>query len=80
MQAHALVGAVAVLAGAAIQAGLGVTLVDIMLAVTASEAWWAYAGEGVDAVHAGASIEAGAVEKKKDPNKQELVEIYFTAF
>lgn len=39
MWAGALVGAVAVLAGAAIQAGFRVALVDVMLAVATSEAW-----------------------------------------
>lgn len=38
MWAGALVGAIAVLAGAAIQTGFGVTLVDVMLAVAPSEA------------------------------------------
>lgn len=38
MWAGALVGAVAVVAGAAIQTGFGVTLVDIMLAVAPGEA------------------------------------------
>lgn len=38
MWAGALIGAVAVLAGATIQTGFGVTLVDVMLAVAPSEA------------------------------------------
>lgn len=38
MWASALVGAVAVLAGAAVQAGFGVALVDVMLAVDTDEA------------------------------------------
>lgn len=41
MQAGALVGAVAILAGAPIQAGFGVALVDIVLAVVTSEPRWA---------------------------------------
>ena len=58
--AAALVGTVAVLAGAAVQAGPRVTLVVIVLAVAAGEAGWTQAGEGVDAVHAGTTVEAGA--------------------
>lgn len=60
LRAGALVGAVAVLAGATVQAGPGVALVDVVLAVAACEAGWTQAGEGVDAIHAGAAIEAGA--------------------
>lgn len=56
----ALVRPVAVLARAPVQARLGVTLVDVMLAVAAREAGQAHAGEGVDAVHTGPTIEAGA--------------------
>ena len=59
MGASTLVGAIAVLTGAPIQTGLGVALIDVMLAVAASEAWWAQAGEGVDSIHTCASIEAG---------------------
>lgn len=40
MWASTLVGAVAVLAGATVLAGFGVTLIDIMLAVAPSEARW----------------------------------------
>jgi len=58
--AGALVGAVAVLAGASVHAGLGVAFVDVVLAVAAREAGQTAAGEGVDAVHAGAAVEAGA--------------------
>lgn len=39
MWAGALVGAVTVLAGAAVHAGFGVALIDVMLAVATSEAW-----------------------------------------
>lgn len=60
LRAGALVGAVAVVAGAAVQTGPRVTLVDVVLAVAAREAGWTQAGEGVDAVHAGTAVEAGA--------------------
>lgn len=56
----ALVRPVAVLTRAPVQAGLGVTLVDVVLTVAAGEAGWTEAGEGVDAIHAGPPIEAGA--------------------
>ena len=62
MRAGALVGAVAVLAGASVQTGFGVALVDVVLAVAAHEAGGAPTREGVDAVHAGAAVEAGAAE------------------
>lgn len=42
------------------QAGPRVALVDVMLAVAAREARRTQAGEGVDTVHTGAAIEAGA--------------------
>lgn len=58
--AGTLVGPVTVLAGAPVQAGPRVALVDIVLAVAAREARRTQAGEGVDAVHTGAPIEAGA--------------------
>lgn len=41
VRAGALVGAVAVLAGATVHTRLGVTLVDVMLTVVPGEAWWA---------------------------------------
>lgn len=41
MWAGAFVGAVAVLTGAAVQAGFGVALVDVMLTVDTDEARWA---------------------------------------
>lgn len=63
--AGALVGPVAVLAGAPVQAGFGVALVDVVLAVDTREARRAHAGEGVDSVHTGAAVEAGAVEQRK---------------
>lgn len=56
----ALVRPIAVLTRAPVQAGLGVTLVDVVLTVAAREAGWTEAGEGVDAIHAGPPIEAGA--------------------
>ena len=58
--AGALVGPVAVLAGAAVQAGPRITLVDVVLAVAAREARRTETGEGADAVHAGAAVETGA--------------------
>lgn len=64
MQAGALVSAVAVVARAAVLAGFGIALVDVMLAVVSREARRAQTREGVDAVHAGAAVEAGAAEKK----------------
>lgn len=54
-------GLQAVLAHAAVQAGFGVTLVDLVLAVGSSEAGAAGTGVAVDLVDAGAPIEAGAV-------------------
>lgn len=66
MRAGALVGAVAVLAGAAVQAGFGVALVDVMLTVVPGEARQAQAREGVDAVHTGAAVEAGAEGRRKN--------------
>lgn len=57
---RALICSVTVETCAAIEAGLGVTLVDVILAVAASESRQTEAGEGVDAVHTGATVEAGA--------------------
>lgn len=70
MQTGALVCAITVLTCAAVQTGFGVALVDVMLAVAASEARRTQTGEGVDAVYASSSIKTGA-EKEKEP---ELVE------
>lgn len=64
--AGALVRAIAVLAGAAIQAGFGVALIDVVLAVAPGETRRAQTREGVDAVHTGAAVEAGAAEKNKN--------------
>lgn len=63
MQAGALVSAVAVVACAAVLAGFGITLVDVMLAIVARESRRAQTREGVDAIHAGAAVEAGAAGK-----------------
>ena len=60
MLTGALVRPVAVLAGASVDAGFGVALVDVVLAVAPGEARQTQAGEGVDAVHTGAAVEAGA--------------------
>lgn len=64
---RALICSVTVKTCAAIEAGLGVTLVDVILAVAASESRQTEAGEGVDAVHTGATVEAGA-EASQDIN------------
>lgn len=56
----ALVRPIAVLTRASVQAWLGVTLINVMLAVAAREAGWTDAGEGVDAIHTGPTVEAGA--------------------
>lgn len=64
MWAGALVSAVAVVAGAAVQAGSGVALVDVVLAVAPREARRTQTREGVDAVHTGATVEAGAAGKQ----------------
>lgn len=61
----ALVCPVTVKTRAAVEAGLGVTLVDVVLAVAAGEARQAETGEGVDAIHTGAAVEAGAEIDKK---------------
>lgn len=60
LRAGALVGPVAVLAGATVQAGPRVALVDVVLTVAAREARRTQAGEGVDAIHTGAAIKARA--------------------
>lgn len=60
LRAGALVSPVAVLARPPIQAGPGVTLVDVVLTINAGEARRADTGEGVDAIHTGGPIEAGA--------------------
>lgn len=61
-----LVCPVAVLTGATILAGPGVTFIDVMLAVYAHETRWAHTGEGVDAILASATIEAGAEKEKEE--------------
>ena len=65
MGTGALVGSVAVQAGPPVDAGLGVALVDVMLAVDAGETRETQAGEGIDPVHAGATIEAGTRETQE---------------
>lgn len=70
VRAGASVVAVAVVAGAAVLARLGVALVDVVLAVAACESRRAQTRESVDAVHAGATVEAGAAGTL-------LVEIFF---
>lgn len=61
----ALICPITVKTRAAVEAGLGVTLVDVVLAVAAGEPRQAEAGEGVDAIHTGAAVEAGAEISKK---------------
>lgn len=58
--AGTLIGTIAVLAGATMQTGPRVTLIDIILAVAAREARRAQTGERVDTIDTGATIEAGA--------------------
>ena len=54
-------GVVAVLAEAAIEAGVGVTLIDLLAAVLASVSRWTGAGEVVDTVLALATVGTGMV-------------------
>lgn len=61
MRTGALVCAVTVQAGPPVEARLGVTLVDVILAVAAGEPRQTQAGERIDAVHTGAPVKAGAV-------------------
>lgn len=63
----AFVCPVAVLTRAPVQAGLRITLVDVVLAVAAREAGQAHAGEGVDAIHACPTVEAGAGDTDMAP-------------
>lgn len=65
MWAGALVSAIAIQAGATIQTRFGVALIDVMLAVATSESRWAQTCEGIDTIHTGASIEAGAAESNQ---------------
>lgn len=61
----ALICSIAVKTCATIEAGLGVTLVDVILAVAASESRQTETGEGVDAIHTGATVEARAEESQE---------------
>ena len=65
MRTGALVGPIAVQAGTAVDAGLGVALVDVVLAMAAGETGQTQAGEGIDAVHTGAAVEARAAETQR---------------
>lgn len=68
--AGAAEGLQGVLADAAVEAGLRVALVDLVLAVGAGEAGAAAAGVAVDFVRARPSIEAGAEEEQcSDPSE-----------
>lgn len=60
MRTRALVGPITVKTCASIEAGLGVTLVDIILAVAASESRQTEASERIDSIHTGATIETRA--------------------
>lgn len=62
--AGAAEGLQGVLAHAAVEAGLRVALVDLVLAVRAGEAGAAAAGVAVDFVRARPSVEAGAAERR----------------
>lgn len=64
MQAGAFVCAVAVVACAAVLAGFGIALVDVVLAVVARESRRAQAREDVDAIHTRAAVEAGAAGRE----------------
>lgn len=59
------VGAQAVHTGAPVEAGVGVTLVDLCQAEGAREAQGALAGEGIDAIHTSAPIETGAAREEE---------------
>lgn len=61
----ALICPITVKTRAAVEAGPGVTLVDVVLAVAAGEPRQTETGEGVDAVHTGAAVEAGAEESQE---------------
>lgn len=61
MRTGALICAIAILARAAVHAGLGVALVDVMLAVAAREAGQAQTAERVDAVHTSTAVKTRAV-------------------
>lgn len=54
-----------VITSSSIETGLGVTLVDIILAVAASEPMETQTGESVDSIHTRSTIKAGAAEKQK---------------
>lgn len=62
MGTGALVRPITVETGSSIEARFRVTLIDIVLAVAASESRETQAGECIDSVHASATIEARAAE------------------
>lgn len=64
LRAGATEGLQGILTDASIEAGLGVTLIDLILAVGASEAWAAVTGITIDFICTRSSIEARAVEKR----------------
>lgn len=64
--AGATEGLEGILTDASVKAGLGVTLVDLILAVGASEAWAAGTGVAIDFICARPSIEARAVNMSKN--------------
>lgn len=60
MRARAFVSPVTVQASSSVEARLRVALIDVILAVAASETRQAEASEHVDSINAGAAVEAGA--------------------
>lgn len=62
MSTGALVRPITVKTCASVEAWLGVTLIDIVLAVAASESRQTQAGEWINSIHTGATVEARAEE------------------
>lgn len=56
----------AVHTGAPVEAGVGGTLVDLCQAEGSRKAQRALAGEGIDSIHTGASIETGAAKEGQE--------------
>ena len=67
-----------ILTDASVEAGLRVTLIDLILAVGASEAWAAGTGIAIDFVCARPSIEARAANISKNVNLN--VEVLFSSY
>lgn len=64
--AGATEGLQGILTDASIEAGLGVTLIDLILAMGASEAWAARTGIAIDFICACSSIKARAVDRTQN--------------